>query len=107
MSDTGSWRELTEWTQRRIREPIEVDVEVHTSSVRIRSTGNISADTGRIGAGQDRGVGDAGWVVLDNGRVAEFASCALSRRESEATGGNEEERGMHCCCFWYIMFSRK
>ncbi len=99
---------LTEWTQRRIREPVKVDVEVHTSSVRIRCARNVSTDTGCVDTGQDGGVGDAGWVSLNNGGIAKFACCSLGLYESKAAGGNgEEERGIHYSFCWWIDLREK
>ena len=43
--DAGGLDELTEGAKRRIRQTIDVDVEIDPSTVRIRGTSNVSANT--------------------------------------------------------------
>jgi len=101
----GSWSrgkrgERTEWSQARIREAREVDVEEYACAICVTGAGNVATHAAAGAVGQGRGVCHAGWVFLDDGSVTECASGACGGGEREGRSEGEDGRGMHLVGAW-------
>jgi len=96
----GKRGERTEWSQARIREAREVDVEEYACAICITGAGNVATHAAAGAVGQGRGVCHAGWVFLDDGSVTECASGACGGGEREGRSEGEDGRGMHLVGAW-------
>ena len=91
----------TEWAERAIGQPEDIDVELDPISVGSGCARNISTDCAFLRVGENGLIGDTGWIAPDLFRGTEFPcrarnwSWSLCVDESQAAQGSDEERGMH------------
>ena len=85
----------TERPQAGAREAKEIDVEVHTGAIAVAGARDIATDAGGVAVGKGGGVGHTNGVILDDGSVAELASCAWDwvAIERAGSGGDRQARG--------------
>lgn len=97
-----------------IWEARKIHIDKYTSTIRVGSGGDVTANTGRVAVGQDCSIGDASWIVRRDSGITElagnswddwsvedwrtfneFRAWGLGIDESKARKGSECDGGMH------------